>query len=101
MAIKWADYLISKVRYDYDKSYITDLFVHKDNGDNVGAGQILSRERVIRLILGGTSFNTIYANNGKWINGAEVRIISVGDKKYLRTDSNRIKKDNLGELPEF
>jgi hypothetical protein len=33
--------------------------------------------------------------------GPQVRVISSGGKKYLRTDANEIAADNLGELPEI
>lgn len=35
MSIKWADYLISKVRYDDSHNYINDLFIHKNTGGNI------------------------------------------------------------------
>ncbi len=37
--------------------------------------------------------------NGKqWVEGEDIRVV---DNSYLRTDSNQIKKDNLGSLPRF
>lgn len=33
-----------------------------------------------------------------WVVGEDVRVV---DNEYLRTDSNRIKADNLGKLPRF
>ncbi|MEG3007382.1 MAG: DUF3892 domain-containing protein [Oscillospiraceae bacterium] len=41
-------------------------------------------------------------NNGwsvlHWTSGEDVRVV---DNSYLRTDSNQIKNDNLGNLPRF
>lgn len=36
-----------------------------------------------------------------WEEGAELKIYKCNDKVYIRTDANKIEKDNLGELPEF
>lgn len=101
MSNKWADYLISKVRYDENQNYITDLFIHKDAGDKVEAGATYSRQSVVNAIVDGTSFNTIYKENNKWKDGDEVSVVRIDNENYLRTDSNNVKKDNLGELPEF
>jgi len=98
---KWADYLISAVRYDEDNNYITDLMVHKDNGDSVGSGSSLTRKKVVLLIEAGSTFMTIYKSDDRWKKGENVRIIKIDGVKYLRTDSNHTKKDNLGKLPEF
>lgn len=101
LANKWADYLISKVKYDAKHNYITDLYIHKDAGDKVGSGEVYSRQAVISAILKGTTFNTIYKENNKWTNGAKVEVVKIDGINYLRTDTNDVKKDNLGELPEF
>lgn len=101
MSVKWADYLISKVRYDENHNYITDLFIHEDSDDNAEAGKAYPRQSVVNAILKGTSFNTIYQETSKWKNGAKIEVVVIDNKNYLRTDSNKIKKDNLGELPEF
>ena len=41
---------------------------------------------------------TKYMVNGTWREGEDVRVV---DNEYLRTDANRIKADNLGNLPEY
>jgi len=42
---------------------------------------------------------TKYKNSwGNWQSGEDVRVV---DNNYLRTDSNNIKKDNLGNLPRY
>lgn len=42
---------------------------------------------------------TKYLNSSNvWTIGEDVRVV---DDTYLRTDSNNIKKDNLGSLPRF
>lgn len=46
----------------------------------------------------GNSVKTKYISNGYWKVGEDVRVV---DNSYLRTDSNNIKKDNLGNLPRY
>lgn len=41
---------------------------------------------------------TKYYKNGTWYTGEDVHVV---DNRYLRTDSNNIKADNLGNLPRF
>ena len=36
-----------------------------------------------------------------WVIGAEVKVYEINDQKFLKTESNDIEEDNLGELPEF
>jgi len=100
---KWADYLISEKSYDSDRKHIERLKVHKDLGDEVGSSSIWKRKEVVDKIESGFDFCTILKNpkNEKWKKGADVHVIKVNKKKYLRTDSNNVEKDNLGDLPEF
>jgi hypothetical protein len=104
MASKWADYLISAVRYNAAETHITVVRCHPDNGDSVGSASERARERVVALLDGGTTFMTIYQNpddTTKWKKGAEVRVVTIDGTKYIRTDADRIKADNLGDLPRF
>ena len=57
--------------------------------------------KLTKKITLGLMLNGITINNGQWVNGAKVEIISVNGGKYLRTDRNNTPKDNLGSLPEF
>ena len=41
---------------------------------------------------------TKYVRNSRWVEGEDVRVI---DNRYLRTDANNTKADNLGELPRY
>jgi len=98
---KWADFLISAVRYNAQKTHIDKVRSHKDEGDNVGTGEETTREDIVRKIKEGKTFVTIYKSNDKWKKGEDVRIVDIDGQEYIRTDRNRTKKDNLGELPEF
>lgn len=58
VADKWADYLISAVRYNAAGTHIDQVMVRPDNGNTVGAGAPAPRIRVVNLILAGTTFAT-------------------------------------------
>jgi len=99
---KWADWLISAVRYDDDHSRIVTVRAHLDKEETVGAPQEQTRTEVVRRIEAGETYCTIFkGTDGNWKRGEDVRIITIEGEKFIRTDANRIKADNLGSLPEF
>ena len=100
--VKWADYLISAVRYDADKTRIEKVKVHQDLGDTVGSPSESTRSTVVANIKSGNSYMTILkGQNGKWKKGQEVHIIEIGNEEFIRTDKNPEASDNLENLPEF
>ena len=102
MTDKWADYLISQVRYNEAETHIVKVVSHTDNGDSVSEGTELARSTVVIRLAEGSTFMTITKNvEGKWARGAQVRAVTIGGEKYIRTDADSIKKDNLGSLPRF
>jgi len=102
VADKWADYLISAVRYNTAETHIDAVRVHEDNGDSVGPGGTWTRASVVKSLEAGHTFVTIYqGGNDKWQRGAEVRIVRIAGQKYIRTDADATPKDNLGNLPRF
>jgi hypothetical protein len=99
---KWADYLISAVRYNQEHTHIIQLKAHEDQGDKVGPGKIYERQTIVNAIRGGTTFVTIYKNKeGTWSKGEDVIIINVNGVDYLKTEDNGKEEDNLENLPEF
>ena len=98
---KWADYLISAVRYGTDPKHITHLKVHEDKDEEVGVGKEYPRSDVVDAINKGTSFVTIFMKNEKWQKGQKVFVIKVGGKSYLKTVDNKKEEDNLENLPKF
>ena len=58
---KWADYLISEVRYieTTTTKHITSVKVHEDKGDKVGNSTIWNRQEVINAINLKSTFCTI------------------------------------------
>jgi len=101
MTDKWADYLISKVRYNDRETHITKVLSHNDDGDTFGTSYETSRARVIEVLKAGYTFVTIYKNaSGKYDRGAEVRVVRIEGIDYIRTDADATKKDNLRQPAE-
>ena len=99
---KWADYLISAVRYDDDHTHITHLKRHADDGETVGKGESIKRLSIVTSIDSGNTYCTITkSSNDKWQKGDDIHIFKVNKEKYLRTDGNSNTGDNLGSLPEY
>ncbi len=99
---KWADYLISEVRYNVEHTHISDLFVHEDEVESVGKGEINSRQEVVNNINNGVSVITIIKNSeGTWNKGQKVSVINVNGIQYLKTIDNGREEDNLENLQEF
>ncbi|HEY2334737.1 MAG TPA: DUF3892 domain-containing protein [Solirubrobacterales bacterium] len=102
MADKWADYLISAVRYNTAKTHIDKVEVRNDNGDSVGAPSVWNRTDVVSGLEDGDTFETITkGSDDKWNRGAAVGIVTVSGVKYIRTDADATPEDNLGSLPRF
>jgi Protein of unknown function (DUF3892) len=102
MADKWADYLISAVRYNSAETHIDEVEVREDKGENAGLPSTWERSNVVSSLEGNYTFMTIVENsNGRWDPGADVGIVTVGGTKYIRTDADATAADNLGELPGF
>lgn len=100
MVEKWADFLISTVRYDADHTHIDKVRVHKDLGDNIGDAYEENRATVVSNLKNDKTYYTILKKE-KWAKGAPVEILNVKGKEFIRTDKNQVEADNLGELPEF
>lgn len=98
---KWADYLVSAVRYDGNKERIEQVKVHEDKGDSVGTVKVWTRAQVVSAIGQGMTCCTILQSGDQWRRGEDIHVVVVGGEKFIRTDANSVKRDNLGELPEF
>ena len=95
---KWADYLISEVSYDSDH-LISVAIRHKDSPDGVLSGVPVDRLTIASEIKNGITYITIYSGNESWKKGQNIQTFSIDGTPYLRIDGNRVKLDNLGDLP--
>ncbi len=100
---KWADYCIYKVKYDIGHERITKVKIMKDEGEKLGETSIVSRENVIKKIDRGIRFITVYSesNSERWSKGEEVIVVIINGRRFIKTENNSTKVDNLGGLPEF
>jgi hypothetical protein len=98
---KWADYLISKVRYNEQHTRIIKVIQHLDNDASVGGGTEVTRLDVVDNLKKGKTYCTIYWNNTQWSKGDNVIPYKKDGEYFIRTDGNKIEQDNLGNLPEF
>lgn len=98
---KWADYLISRVRYTTDHKRIDEVEVYTDDGNQVKKYDNMNREKVVSFLKKGLKFMTIRKNSDGWNRGDNVIPYEVDGEYFIRTDGNKIKEDNLGELDEF
>jgi hypothetical protein len=102
VAEKWADYLVTAVRFNAAGTHIEVLEVRADNGESTGLPSERSRATVVALIEGGDTFCTATKNNaGNWQKGAVVKVVVVDSQKFLKTKADGIKQDNLDYLPTF
>lgn len=69
--------------------------------ESIGEVRRMSRQDVVLSILRGTTFVTAYLRDGRWHKGEDVRVVTINGERYIRTDNNSVKADNLGNLPEY
>ena len=101
--VKWADYLISAVRYESgsEKRIISYLKVHKDNINFVGEGRTWSKEELLEALKEGNSLATIRKDSkGRWFKNNNVAISSFYETS-ISSDYNNIPGDYLENVPEF
>ena len=97
---KWADYLISKVRYD-SENLISTAIRHQDTDLGITLGEPIDRSTITSDIKNGLSYITIYNGKNSWKKGHKIQTFSIGGISYLRIDENKVKLDYLGDLPEL
>lgn len=62
----------------------------------------IPRETVVKSIEQSNNWRTCKRTSSKrWEPKADVHVLEVDGEKFIRTDKNRVKSDNLGELPDF
>jgi hypothetical protein len=98
---KWADYLISAVRYSPDHRLITEMKQIEDTEDSVGKESVVDKSIVAENIKKRKTYMTIISEGSNWKKGSKVKIFIVDGGYYIRADNNKVSRDNLGPLPEF
>ena len=97
---KWADYLISEVSYD-SNHLILKIKQHIDNGKTISQGDIVDRDTLANNLGHGASYRTLYNSLEKVRMGKNVRYFRAYDHHYIRIDKNKVRSDDLGDLPDI
>jgi hypothetical protein len=100
--VKWAEYLISEVRYSPDHHRILQVKQHKDLDGEIGEGEIVDVANVASNLKKGISYMTIHNGISEtWKRGEKIRGFIHDGEYHIRTDKNKVNQDNLGMLNEF
>ena len=99
---KWADYLVTKVRFEQDRRHIRHVRVRQEGMHGLEPEREFTRAELVRSIDYGRTFVTAFldAEKSTFQKGGQLRIVDVDGAKYVRVDENKVKKDDLGGIPE-
>jgi len=96
---KWADYLISEVRYNHEN--LIDIAIrHQDTDYGITIGKPVDRLTIASDIKNGLFYITIYSGKNSWKKGHPIKSFSISGNPYLRIDGNKVAFDYLGDIPE-
>lgn len=98
------DYGIFKVHYDLEEKHIEEVKTYHFNSSGWTTTEVkISRKEVIEKIDNEKkNFITITKkSDGTWKDGAKVITVTINGEQYIKTISNNIEKDNLGELEKY
>jgi len=101
---KWADYVITRVRYNSAGTHIEQVEAADDGEDGIGTKRSESRATVLANIKARRTYVTAPPSKtdaGKVTKGAAVGTVVVNGTEYLRTDANKTARDNLDKLPTY
>lgn len=101
---KWADYVITRVRYNSAGTHIDQVEAANDGEDGIGPKRNESRATVLANIKAKKTYVTAPPSKtdaGKVTKGASVGTVVVSGTEYVRTDANQTARDNLDNLPTY
>lgn len=99
---KWADFLVSAVRYSDDRNRIDQLRVHADLDDRIGPGDIWLLPTLLNALKSGLVVHTVHRDcNCDLVKGGRLRTIELDGEIFVRTDDVIDRADLLDTLPEF
>ncbi|MEC4036914.1 DUF3892 domain-containing protein [Myroides odoratimimus] len=94
-------FYITAIKYSNDYTHISQVLIHSSNEKGrLNKGKICNKNQIIELLEKGSIIETANYDyeDGYWKIGANVGIVTVDSKKYLRSDPDSIESDNLGNL---
>ena len=81
--VKWADYLVSKEKWENDIQQIKSFHLHIDNGDSVGKEFEQTRDWVVQNLRLGKTFVCIHKTpDSKWTKGDSLKLSSNGSLSW-------------------
>ncbi|HCC00124.1 MAG TPA: DUF3892 domain-containing protein [Ruminococcaceae bacterium] len=91
-----ADYYIIAVHYkdSDDTTFIEKVKLYD-------ASEKLRSVVVANIEDGQTVMTAVKGTDGKYYKGAVVNVVKIDGIKYIRTDKNSTKRDNLDKLPKY
>ena len=98
----WADFAISAVKRGPGLGQISQVLIHKDEGDEFGPAIIVQKQEIASEIKRGKKYITIFkVGETDWKPGEYVRSYIKDGAAHIRTDDNKVDSDNLGTLPDI
>lgn len=91
-----ADYYIIAVHYkDSDDTTFIEKVKLYDGSEKLRSAVVANIED------GQTVMTAVQGTDGKYYKGAVVNVVKIDGIKYIRTDKNSTKRDNLDKLPTY
>ena len=98
----WEDFAISAVKRGPGLGQISQVQIHKDEGDEFGPAIIVQKQEIASEITRGKKYITIFkVGETDWKPGEYVRSYIIDGEAHIRTDDNKVSTDNLGMLPDI
>ncbi len=97
---KWADYLISEVRYGKNH-LIEEVKFHTDDEGVISEPKMVDRSQIYHNVKNGKTYRTIFHSLKGWKPGDLVNVLRVSGDYFIRIDKNKVDRDFLGSIPQF
>ena len=97
---KWADYLISEVKYG-PNHLIEQVKIHTEDENGISQGTITDRSLISHNIKNGKTYKTIIHSLKGWKLADTVQVNRVDGETFIRIDKNKTEQDFLGPILEF
>lgn len=99
---KWADYVITRVRFNSAGTHIEEVETYEHIDDELTNRTTKSRSSVVAQIESGYTFCTATKDSdGTYSYGAAVKVVTIHGEKFIKTKDDGSKQDNLDNLPTF
>jgi hypothetical protein len=89
------EYYVKKVRRN-DNGQIVQVKTSKELESR--PSKVMKRKKVVKHLKKGKDIKTAYLKDGRWTEGDQLKL---HNDKWLRTEGNTEKRDNLGSLRSF